>query len=219
DDISAGQEIETTINGITGYAYKIMFSVQLETTYVYIDAIYGIPRARTPDNDYKFSLKYLNRALWFNSQKDKEYNRVDYSAANAPDVYNGEDASGYFNERSLYFGGSEPLVGGVELFNQRGQEVSTVALVFKNSETYMLTGDNPENFRILPVSHSIGCPASLTITSAEVAYKALDAPAQNVAMWLSDKGPMMFINNTIRAIPGVENFFDTSLDVATSIHP
>jgi len=83
----------------------------------------------------------------------------------------------------------------------------------------MLTGDNPENFRILPISYSIGCPAPLTLTSAEVAYKALDAPAQNVAMWLSDKGPMMFINSTIRAIPGVENYFDTSLDVATSIDP
>lgn len=209
-------EIKTTIENVTGYCYKITFSQNLAGVYIYLDSIYGIPKSRTINNNYKFPFKYKNRAMWCSSQSDKEYNRVDYSKANAPDVYNGEDSSGYFNERSLYFSGSEPLIGAVELFNQYGDNAETVALFFKNTELYMLTGDNSEDFRILPVSHSVGCPAPLTITSAEVSYKALDAPAQNIAMWLSDKGPMMFINNTIRAIPGVENYFE-SVDSSTTI--
>jgi len=203
DDIT--DERKVTINSITGYAYKIMTSNDIKNTYLYIDAVYGIPKGRVVNNNYVFPFQYKNRAMWCGSQADKEYNRVDYSKANAPDVYNGEDASGYFNERSLYFGGSGALTCAVELFNQYGQDVFTAALFFKNTEAYMLTGDMPEDFRILPISHSIGCPAPLTITSAEVSYKALDAPAQNVAIWLSDKGPMMFISNTIHAIPGVED--------------
>jgi hypothetical protein len=81
----------------------------------------------------------------------------------------------------------------------------------------MLTGDNPEEFKIFDISKSIGCPAPRTITSAEVSFKAPDQPAQNVAIWLSDKGPMMFMGNTIRRIPGVENYFDQSSNSTSTL--
>ncbi len=208
-------EGQTTIDGITGWAYKITWGASLGAS-TKLDIFYGISRYRTL-KPHKFPFQYKNRAMWCNSLKDKEYNRADYSKANAPDVFNGDDASGYNNERSLYFGDSKALTGAVELFNQYGQTVETVALFFKNTETYMLSGDTPSDFKIFTISQSIGCPAPETITSAEVSFKSPDAPAQNIALWLSDKGPAMFLGNTIRRIPGVENFFDTNVDSTSNL--
>ena len=211
-----------TVHGITGYYYKIKWTAVLDTTdaSVSVDAFYGVPLSGViapGKTSHKFPFMYKNRAMWCNSQGDKEYNRVDYSKVNAPDVYNGTDASGIHNERSLYFGGFEPLTCAVEIFNQYGQVVETVALFFKNTETYMLSGDTPSDFKIFTISKSIGCPAPKTITSAEISFKAQDAPAQNIALWLSDKGPVMFLGNTIRRIPGVENFFDTNVDSTSNL--
>ncbi len=212
-------EEKTTIDGIKGYAYRLVYASNDATkvTNVVIDTIQGIPRFVQPSLTHKFPFMYKKRTMWCNSIKDKEYNRVDYSTVNAPDVYNGADASGYGNERSLFFGGHGALTGAAELYNLYGDNVETVALFFKNTETYMLTGDVPSDFKIFPVSRNIGCPAPKTITSAEVSFKAKDAPAQNIVLWLSDKGPMMFLNNTIRRIPGVENFFDVNVNSSSNL--
>jgi len=210
DPTQVAPERSVTIDGITGYAYKFVTETTKITGDVQIDTIDGIPDLPEIDTLYIFPFQYKNRAMWCGAISDNEKNRVDYSKTNTVDVYNGMDASGFHHERSLYFGDHRALTGAIELFNQYGDTVESIALFFKDTETYMLTGYNPETFKIHRISNSIGCPAPLTITSAEVSLKVEDAPAQNIALWLSDKGPKMYINNTIRSIKGVENYFQQS---------
>jgi len=205
---------KTTYNGITGYVYQLYwndssgyynFSSELQ-----IDTIAGIPAPRTLDKPYTFPFSFQNRAMWCGSISDKELNRIDYSASNAPDVYNGTDSSGYDNIRSLYIGGRDALTGAVELYNQLGQEVQTVALLYKNTETYLLAGNTPDTFMVYKVSDNIGCPAPLTIATAEVAFQTQNGRPENLAIWLSDKSPVMFVGNSIYPIRGVEPYFDPS---------
>ena len=204
-------ESKIKINGVQGYAYRLILNdssnakIDDGTT---IDTIYGIPAFLNITKLYKFPFQYKNRAMLCNCISDKEYNRIDYSKVNAPDVYNGTDASGGGNERSLKFGSYEGLTAAIELFNQYGISVDSVGLMFKNTETYQLTGQSPETFKIDQVSKAIGCPAHKTLDTAEVAFQRGASPERNIAIWLSDKGPMMFYNNSILPIPGLEKYFD-----------
>jgi len=199
-------------DNIVGYGYRIGYGLNGETlpTELAIDIIFGIPRYRTIENKYVFSFQYRNRAMWCNSISDKNYNRVDYSSKNTTEVYNGIDASGHENERSLYFGGAEPLTCATEVFNQSGSNLNSVALFFKYGETYLLTGDKPEDFAIMKISDNVGCPAFKSLVNAEVASKRGNSPEQNVVLWISDKGPMMYYNNSIVPVHGIENYFDPS---------
>ncbi len=204
-----GLEKQSEINGVKGYKYKILWTYDVARFLTLIlDQFSGIPRYRTVKTLYKFPFMYKNRAMWFNSQSDKEYNRGDYSMANAPDVYNGDDASGANNERALYFGDNSALTSAVQLYGQYGNQIETVALVFKNNETYMLVGDDPETFKIYTVSESVGNVAPLSVVAAEVSFPSTNAPDQNIAMWISDKGPVIFLGNSIRSVPGLEPYFD-----------
>jgi len=206
-----GLEKQSEINDIKGYKYKISWtyeSLQQRFLTLILDQFTGVPRYKTIQKLHKFPFMYKNRAMWCNSQSDKEYNRADYSMANQPDVYNGEDASGTFNERSLYFGDNSALTSAIELYGQYGDNIETVALFFKNNETYMLMGDNPETFRIYTVSKTVGNVAPLSLVAAEVSFPSANQPDQNIAMWISDKGPVIFLGNSIRAVPGLEPYFD-----------
>ncbi len=109
----------------------------------------------------------------------------------------------------MFFGGAEDLTGGVEIYGLYGDTVDSRALLFKNAETFMLAGDSPETFVIYDVSETIGCPAPLTIATAEVSLRDPSAPAQQIAIWVSDKGPVMFHGNAIRPIyEDIRNFFE-----------
>jgi hypothetical protein len=146
---------------------------------------------------------YRNRALWCGSIADGEENRMDYSAKGKPDVYNGTDASGAQHERSLYFGSREPLTCFAELFNQFSDGLDSVGIALKATGTYILAGDAPEEFKVRTLSHSIGCPAPLTLDTAEVAVGSPNAAKQNVAVWMDGSvGPVMCNGGTIQPIAG-----------------
>ncbi len=202
-------ETKTTIDGTTGYAYRVIVNATLSGT-VTLDTCHGIPSYRAITNQYLFSFNYQNRAFWLNSLSDKEHNRGDYSKTNAPDVYNGFDASGRENERSLRFGSFEPLTCAIRLFNLYGDALDEIALVLKYGETYMLTGNTPKTFRIKQISDNVGCPAWRTLRTAEVSFKPEGGgPEQNIAMWLSEQGPVMFRNNILSPIiVDIEQYFD-----------
>jgi len=138
---------------------------------------------------------------------------MDFSVANAPDVYNGIDSSND-KQYSLYFGGEGNLTAASPLYNRFGSNFYSMLLVTKDSETFLLVGDNPDNFTIYPVSHSIGCPAPLTMASGEVntAKNSDTGTTRNISMWLSASGPIMFDGAAISSIRGIENFFNPNND-------
>ena len=209
-------ESPITIRGITGYAYRF-FNINPSANLlsaVAIDLCRGVSTYKEVLKAYKFPFMYMNRAMWCCSLSDKEENRVDYSKTNAPDVYNGMDASGQNNERSLYFGSYEPLTCAARLFNLYGDTLGEIALFFKYGETYMLAGNTPENFQIKQISDNIGCPAFRTLKTAEISFKPEGGGVeQNIAMWLSEQGPVMFRNNVLSPmLQDIEKYFDPSKD-------
>ena len=178
-----------------------------------IDTITGITAHQTIVTPYVFPWQYKNRSMLCGCVSDGELNRIDYSPANSPDVYNGDESSMYDNSQSLRFGGKEAITCALELYNLYGNYTITNGLVFKNTETYLLNGDTPDTtsqtpFKIHTVSTIVGCPAPLTLDRAEVSIGNASNAPQNVAAWVSDKGPVMFYGNTIRPLEGLEPYFE-----------
>jgi len=213
-------EHPVTLFGVTGYAYQITFSATLSGTKgipvgedpeVLVDLVTGIPAQKTV-KAFKFPSAYKNRLLLCGYTEGKEANRVDYSSSNAPDVFNGLDSS-MDGLQSLYFGNSDALTAGTQLYNRYGSNVFTIWLALKQSSTYILTGDTPEDFKIFPVSFTIGCPAPLTLATAEVGFEAVQGIQRNIAFWLAHSGPVMFNGSEIFPIPGIDKYFDPSESV------
>ena len=213
---AATLEFPKTLFGVTGYAYKITVSALLDGTHgdddeeVLADVVTGIPAQNTV-SPFKFPSSYNNRLLLCGYTGGKEGNRVDYSMTNAPDVWNGEE-SAMNGLQSLYFGGVEPLTCGVQLYNRFGSNVYACWAAFKNGETYLLMGNGPEDFKIYPISSNVGCPAPLTLVTAEVGFEMAEGITRNVAIFLSYSGPYMFDGAVLAPIKGIQSYFDPSED-------
>jgi hypothetical protein len=136
-----------------------------------------------------------------------EGNRMDYCVSNAPDVWNGSQSS-MDGVQSLYFGGVEQITCATQLYNRFGASVFSMLLVLKDTEVYLMVGDTPSTFIVYPVSQTTGCPAPNTLAVAEVGFEVGQGLSRNVAIWLSNSGPMMFDGAIISAVRGIENYFD-----------
>ena len=204
-------EKQSTKFGYTGYAYRITVGSDLATT-TSIDIVTGIP-AQNTIQAFAFPSRFKNRTLLAGFTVGKEGNRVDYSVTNAPDVFNGYESS-MGGVQSLYFGGSEALTAGVELYNRFGSNVFATWVALKNDSTFLLTGDGPEDFKIFPISYNIGCPAPLTLATAEVGFEMAEGVVRNVAIWLSASGPVIFDGAVLSPINGIDKYFDPSESVA-----
>jgi hypothetical protein len=171
-----------------------------------IDVVTVIP-AQLTVRPFRFPSTYKNRLLLCGYIKGKEANRCDYSSVNTTEAWNGADSSDG-GSQSLYFGGSEPLTSGHQIYNRYGSRVITMWAAFKDGETYVLQGDSPEDFKIEQVSVNIGNPAPLTLASAEVAYESAPDVRRNMLFWLSYAGPYSFDGQILAPIKGVHKYFD-----------
>jgi hypothetical protein len=136
-----------------------------------------------------------------------EGNRMDYCLTDAPDVWNGAQSSEY-GFQSLRYGGQDKLTAATQLYNRFGASVFSMLLVFKSTEVYLTVGDTPSTFEIYPVSQTIGCPAPLTLATAEVGLEIGEGLTRNIAIWVSHSGPIMFDGAVLQPIRGIENYFD-----------
>jgi hypothetical protein len=208
-------EHKKTQFGVTGFAYKIKFSATLSGTAegekdIVANLVTGIP-AQLPIRAYRFPSSFKNRVLLCGFVEGKEGNRVDYSAANNAYAFNGLDSSDN-GVQSLYFGGTEALTCGIQLYNRYGSNIFTTWVGFKQSSCYQLTGNEPEDFKIKPVSFRIGCPAPLTLVAVE-GYSLAQDLTRNVVIWLSHAGPMLFDGASLTHIKGIDKYFDPSESV------
>lgn len=204
-------EFRKTLFGVNAYYYLINVDTTLTGTEggaaeVVIDTIKGIPAQKTI-KPFKFPVSYKNRLMLCGFTKGKEGNRIDYSVKDAPDVFNGDESS-MDGIQSLYIGGREDLTGAIEIFNRFGSSIISSLLLFKDTETYLLTGDGPDNYRIYTISKTIGCPAPLTLAAAETGYTFAEEINRNIVAWMSYSGPMIFDGSAIVPIPGVKKYFD-----------
>ncbi len=202
---SAEEEFPRALYGVFGHVYKIEWNVTLDAE-VEVDTVWGVP-AQLDVMPFKFPSQFKNRALLAGYTKGKQGNRVDYSLSNAADVWNGEESS-MDGIQSLYFGNEEDLTAGTQLYNRFGSNIFATWIAFKDGETYLLVGDGPESYRIFPISYNIGCPAPLTLATAEMGYQLSKEIVRNVAIWLSYSGPMLFDGAVMVPIRGIEKYFD-----------
>uniref|UniRef100_A0A6M3IIH4 Uncharacterized protein n=1 Tax=viral metagenome TaxID=1070528 RepID=A0A6M3IIH4_9ZZZZ len=209
---SSGNEFPQTLYGTYGYAYKIMYGGTLGTPdedSVIIDTVYGLPASLDIPN-FKFPAFYQNRVFLCGYLKGGEPHRVDFSAPNAPDVWNGTNTSDN-GRNSLYIGQGDELTASSTLFNRYGSELYSVQLFFTRGKTYVMQGDDSDKWRIFLVSPTVGCPAPVTVTNIEVGYEMLSEEVlRNVIMWASSTGPMMFDGSVLKPITGIEAYFDPS---------
>ncbi len=208
----ASGEIAQNLFDVGGYAYRLKFSATLsDSTGVapIIDTIVSIPAAGTVPAA-TFPALFNDRLLLCGNRDTGELNRVDYSAANAPDVWGGEDSSDGGGQ-ALYFGAGGAITAAAQLYNRYGSEVYRALVVFKDSATYFLTGGNPtgdDRFTIHVMSENIGCPAPLTVAPAEVGFETSENVKRNVVFFLSSSGPYLCDGSIIQPVPGIDNYFD-----------
>ncbi len=213
------EEIKTQF-GVTGYAYRFIPSSTLSGTHgdsteeILVDLVTGIPSQVTLQ-PFDFPSMYKNRLLLCSFSAGEEGNRVDFSETDAPDVWNGEESS-MSGFQSLYFGGVAPLTCGVQLYNRYGSTVFTAWVALKKSEMYMLTGDSPENWKIHPISYVVGCPAPLTLATAEVGFEIAKDARRNLIIWLSFSGPYAFDGAVLYPLNGINKYFDPNEGVCVN---
>ncbi len=210
DAPSIETEFQKTQFGTTGFGYKIVWSATLTASNSQVNTVYGIP-AQLPVHPFKFTATYRDRLLLLGYTAGGEGNRVDYSLTHAPQTFNGEETSngGLY---SLYFGGEEELTAGAQLYNRMGSNLFIFFVALKESETYILTGDGPDNFKISQVSQNVGCPAPASLITAEMGFDIAADVQRHIAAWVSYTGPIIFDGAVIYPVPGLENYFDKNHD-------
>lgn len=214
-------EEKTTLFGTQGYAYEITVSATLSdatagkaTEDIVIDLLTGIPAPKSLPT-FKFPVKYKSKLMLCNYEEGNEGNRIDYSLDGNADIFNGENSSldGY---QSIYVGGSEHITCAAQLYNRFGSNLLSSLAIFKNHELYLLTGDSPIDYQLFPVSFKIGCPAPLSLVTAEVGFELGENVARNVAIFVSNGGPMMYDGAVLYPIRGMEKFFDPNEELAVN---
>lgn len=207
-DVPTDEE-KTTLFGTLGYAYKISVDATLSGSAkddVVCDILTGVPQQKDIEV-YKFPAQYKNKLMMCGYVEGNEGNRIDFSADNAPNVFNGEDSSadGF---QSIFVGSVEELTAATQLYNRFGSNIFSTFVILKNNEVWLMTGDSPLDYQLFPISFRVGCPAPGTLTTAEVGYTVGENVERNVAMWLSHQGPVMFDGAILHPLPGITNFFD-----------
>lgn len=198
--------------GTYGYAYQITFSNTLTGTHgdatrdVVIEQCQGIPAQREVPI-YKFCVPFKERLFGIGLTENNEGNAADYTPANMPDTWNGPESS-QFGLQRLRADTNEDFIAATPIFNRFGNNIFMVMLMFTNNSTHVLSGDGPEDFKIEEIAPTIGCPAPLTLTSANIGFGMAEGVTRNVALWVSYSGPMMFDGSLMAPIKGIENYFD-----------
>lgn len=210
---SFNTEFKTVAEGsdVPLYCYKIAFSAGSSAN-VYIDTLTGISAPRNMDYGYVFPFTFANRPMLCGKVSSKEGNRVDYGGGNTTEIWNGEDSSfGYAGP--LYFGGSTDLTAACEIYNRFGAAIYDLAVFCKQNETYILNGTDSESWKIYQISSEIGCPAPMTMDTAEVAFGIAADATRNIALWLSASGPMVFDGSVLVPVKTrIGNYFDDEED-------
>ena len=201
---------DVSVEGALSGKYEGTSDIMTDVGDIALDVVTGAP-AQLRVSPFVFPSQYKNTLLLCGYSEGREGNRCDYSGPNTTEDWNGE-LSSRDGTQSLYFGGSEDLTAGAEIYNRYGSSVITQWVGLKNNETYVLQGDGPEDFTIHRVSTNIGCPAPLTLASVEVAYSVAEELKRNMLFWLSHAGPYSFDGQVLEPIAGVNKYFDPNDD-------
>jgi hypothetical protein len=184
------------------YYYRIGFTHLAANTWV--TQIQGIP-AQKKITGYTFADQYAGR-LMLCDNVDGARNSIRFSSYNTANVMNGEDSD------TLFFGGDEAVVATAALYNRYGSTETNTFVVCKKGETWVLSGDDPTNWKKFPVSKNIGCVAPLSMVAVNLSPKESSQQVSfNAAIWVSSRGVEVFSGGSITQLSDdISDLFDPS---------
>ena len=180
------------------YYYKLAFSQNLSAD-VQVYNVAGI-LAQTDLRGYKFPFYHLGRLCLANNV-DKEPNAVLCTIPESSHIFNGPDSL------SLTFGDGKGLTAGASVYSRFGSTLNSVALLFKDTETWVWLGTTKNDLRVHQLSPSIGCNAPLTVkvVPAFDTTEGSGGIGRSIAIWqgaagiyMSDGASIAKISNDIR---------------------
>jgi len=124
-------------------------------------------------------------------------------------VYNGNDSV------FIYFGESGELTCGAELFSQFGSSLYSLILMFKDYETWIVSGAEPSEWanNTFMLSSTIGCPAPMTLKSINLAAEPGAGINRTLAIWQGANGIYMSDGRAPIPIHGdIKEYFDPTDD-------
>jgi len=194
--------------GSNFYYYRITVSATLSAN-VYIDLVKGVPSPQILLPGYKFPFMFRGRPMLCCNISSKQGNRVDFGISRSTEGFNGPDSS--FGYEPLSFGGVEDLTCACELYNRFGANIYHMGIFCKDAETYLLTGNDADDYDIRKISSTVGCPAPLTMDTMEMGYAMTEGVVRNIAGWVSYSGPYLFDAGILEPITkNLACYFDKS---------
>jgi hypothetical protein len=105
-----------------------------------------------------------------------------YSSADSSQVFNGEDSG------EIEFGDETPLTCGCSLFSQFGSNLYNLSVLFKDTETWILTY-TAEGWIRYKISDTVGCPAPQTVcTTVFPPNESVKGLNRYLAVWQANNG-------------------------------
>lgn len=204
-------EIKTNMFGNQGgvtsastpmYAYRVRWNDAMDAS-VRLQYIGGIQAAK--DIGYfKFPVFAQGRILLCGDMSN-EKNKAVVSSKYMPQVYNGTDSV------DVYFGDDGELSCGTELFSQFGSSLYSLVLMFKDTETWVMAGQDinawADNTFLL--SSSIGCADPLTLKTINLHAEPGAGVNRALAIWRGTNGVYMSDGRAPIPIHGdIKEYFD-----------
>ena len=180
----ASEQRKQYANAIPLYYYRVKWDGALDAA-VRLNYVAGIPASKTISY-YKFPVFAQGRVfLCCDMSGDK--NKAICSARYMPQVYNGIDSV------DVYFGEEGELNCGTGLFSQFGSSLYSLILMFKDSETWIMAGQDIEQWgnNTFMISSSIGCPAPATLKTINLSMEPAAGINRALAIWQGANGVYM----------------------------
>jgi len=210
---SPTDEVKTIINdtgaSIPLYYYRITWSAALSAANLFF---MGGILALSTVNGYKFPLFSKNR-IFLCSNQVQDKNSVLVSAADSPDVYNGDDST------ELFFGDDKELTAGIGLYSRLASNIYDITLFYKSHAMFGLTGFTPQDFQPYNISETIGCVAPLTLANGVIQIQ--QGITRPIVIWQAHDGIYVFDNTSpVKVSKDLDNFFDKNQATNTNrMHP
>ena len=183
-------EFKRELYGDKLYYYRLIVSAALSSA-VLVDLIRGIPAQKTVCGGYLFPYASQGRPMLCGASFENQPHRVDYGGKDAVCFFNGDDSSNGAVNNQLYFGNGNALTAACGLYNRYGSSLYNLDIFTTDTETFLLIGTGPSDWKIFTLSEKVGCPAPLTMDTSESGYLLSENVRRNVALWLSYKGPVI----------------------------
>ena len=201
--VAEGLEQMTVAQGdsVPLYYYKLVMTGDIAACH--IREVRGIESAVTL-KAYRFAETFQNRLFIFNEVNGRQ-NKLQYSAYNSPDIFNGTD-SGF-----LYIGDDSPIIAAKPVFNIFKAGTYDQLIIGKANEIYRLSGDGPSTWSVARISANIGIVAPLSMVSAEVAEGMEEGVKRQVVVFQGSDG--FYVTDGASVIPisaDIRCYFDAN---------